>query len=354
MKAVIMAPLPPPAGGIASWAVRMQNAGLKNNWTVEIVDEKIIGRSVHGDKNKKNFFVEAKRCFTIWRKLKFALRDPESKVVHACTAATTTGMLRDIVSAWITHRRHRKYIIHFRCTVSNLISGGFKKKVFRILCSSSDMIFTLNKQSEEYIKKSTKTPVRLIPNFVGDEEYKNVQKQQYYASVRTVLYTGGVTEEKGCAEIIRAAAAFPDIRFRLVGNIRREISDMDIPSNVILTGVQPEYKIQEELRNADLFVFFTHMDSEGFANSLVEAMGAGLPCIVTDWAANSDMIENKGGIILPVHDVDGLIRAIVKLRDDRDLRERMGEWNISKVNASYSGSVVTGQYVDAYESLLRE
>ena len=353
MKVAILAPLPPPSGGIASWAVRMLNTKLKNNWTVSVIDEKLIGRSSHGDQNTKNYYIETKRCLKIWTSLWRTLNDRDVQVVHACTAATTTGMMRDLVSAWITKLKKRKYIIHFRCTIPNLIHGGMKERVFCALCNSSDLVMTLNRQSQEFVLRKTKTETQLVPNFVEDTVANQGANRVYKDSIKTILYTGGVTEEKGCAEIIEAAKQYPEINFRLVGNVRAEIEKLTIPPNVTLTGVQNKQYVQNELDNADAYIFFTHMDSEGFANSLVEAMGAGLPCIVTDWSANADMIENKGGVVLPIHDVDGLIKAITTIKDNLTLRQEMGQWNVKKVLKEYSESVVTSQYVDIYEKLIQ-
>ena len=70
-KVVLLAPTPPPIGGIAAWTVRMMNANLPNNWKVEVVDEKISGkREFFGDKTKINVKSEIKRCFGIWNGLK--------------------------------------------------------------------------------------------------------------------------------------------------------------------------------------------------------------------------------------------------------------------------------------------
>ena len=114
-KVVLLAPTPPPIGGIAAWTVRMMNATLPNDWQVEVVDEKIIGkREFFGDKTKHDIKSEIKRCHGIWSGLKKALKDKEAKVVHACIAANTMPVLREYISAWITKIKGRKFIIHFR------------------------------------------------------------------------------------------------------------------------------------------------------------------------------------------------------------------------------------------------
>ena len=348
MKVVLLAPLPPPSGGIASWTVRMLKAKL-TGWDVEVVDEKLIGRSNHGDKNKKNIFVELYRCFRIWNNLKKSLKDKEAKVVHACTAATYTGMLRDYISSRVAHRKKRKFVIHFRCTVPNLMVSERKLQMCKKLCDHSDAVIVLNQASLDFLSTKTKTKCVLIPNF-ADKPPVDFEKE-YSDKLETIVYTGGVTEEKGCAEIIEVAKKLPQYTFRLVGNARNEIQKLQKPENVILMGDRSKEEVYRELKAGDLYIFFSHMDSEGFSNSLVEAMSFGLPCIVSDWAANREMIENKGGAVLPIHDVEGLEKAILSF-DTKNAREEAGKWCKNKVLSSYSEEVVTTEYVRLYESLL--
>ena len=42
-KVVLLAPTPPPIGGIASWTNRMLMSKLPDGWQIGVVDEKIIG-----------------------------------------------------------------------------------------------------------------------------------------------------------------------------------------------------------------------------------------------------------------------------------------------------------------------
>ena len=52
MKVVLLAPTPPPAGGIAGWTERMVKTTLKNDWGVVVVDEKQIGNRELFSSNK--------------------------------------------------------------------------------------------------------------------------------------------------------------------------------------------------------------------------------------------------------------------------------------------------------------
>ena len=113
-KVVLLAPTPPPYGGIAGWTKRMMEANLKDDWNVLVVDEKVIGgRSVFGRESKKNLRTEIQRCFKIWRNLWKAHDDKNVLVVHSCIPSGTTSMMREYVCALITKLRKSQFIIHY-------------------------------------------------------------------------------------------------------------------------------------------------------------------------------------------------------------------------------------------------
>lgn len=349
-KVILLAPTPPPIGGIAAWTVRMMNATLPNDWKVEVVDEKIIGkREFFGDMTKHDIKSEIKRCHGIWSGLRKALKDKEAKVVHACIAANSMPVLREYISACITKIRGRKFIIHFRCTVPNIVGGRLNVIALKMLCNKADYVMLLNKQSEEYIKRITKTKTVVIPNFVDATEVDNAHEIR--EKIQRVLYVGGVIESKGCLDIIEVAKNFPDIEFKLIGNPEEAcVKAVEKVPNVILAGTMPHSEIIEEMKQADVFMFLTYFPGEGFSNSLAEAMAAGLPCIVTDWAANRDMIEDKGGVVVSVHGVEEAIGALSYMQSIQ-VRKTQSIANIEKVKTAYSDKTVQSLYVKCYESL---
>ena len=353
MKAILLAPLPPPAGGIAGWTVRMMNAELKNGWEISVVDEKVIGdRQVFGDKSKRNLFNEIKRCFKIWSNLKKELKDPSAKVVHSCIPSITSSMMREYVCALITKFYKRKFVIHFRCTVPNTTKGKLGVFMLKRLCNKSDLILSLNTQTNEYLSKITKTPYHLIPNFISKNEL--MERAVISSEIKTVLYVGGVIEEKGAYDILNVAKAFPDIEFRLVGKSESAVEEYAKNENIqnaVFTGPKDREEVKEELKNADVFMFLTYFRGEGFSNALCEAMAAGLPCIVSDWAANADMIGQDGGAVVKVKDIDATIRALKDMLP-QNVREKQSVANMEKVKKYYVDDVVIDQYVDAYENVL--
>lgn len=352
MKVVLLAPKPPPAGGIASWTVKMQNAKLKNGWNVDVVDEQLIGKRQNFGNTKKNLIDETKRSLIIWSNLWRFLKDKDVKVVHSNIPASTTAMLREYVCAIITKFRKRKFIIHYHCTLPNMVSSRIGVIVFRFLTNISDSAIVLNGPSVEFVTKHSKRPVALIPNFIEKNAVKNENTKVISPNINKIVYVGGVVKTKGCCEIIDVARKFPDIQFYMIGNPEQALVEIDKPSNIILCGEKTRREVDQELEEADVFMFVTYFPGEGFSVALLEAMAKGLPCIVSDWAANRDMIGEYGGIVVPPKDIEAMETAIKELEHDPVRREEQSNWNIRKVRDKYVDNLVTDLYVDSWEKVL--
>ena len=85
--------------------------------------------------------------------------------------------------------------------------------------------------------------------------------------------------------------------------------------------------------------------------ALLEAMNIGLPVIATDVGANSDMIENKGGILVSSKNSQQIVEAINALNPE-SIRERMSNWNQQKVKKYYTIDKVMKRLDDIYKELL--
>ncbi len=350
-KVVLLAPTPPPASGIASWTVRMLKCGLGDAWDIVIVDEKVIGKRDVFVNNKRNLIEETKRSFTIWKNLVKALKDPETQVVQSCIPPTTFAIIREYICMLLTKLYRKKYIVHFRSTLTNFVKKGINTFVFEQISKAADMVFVLNGPSAQMVEKVVGKKYKLIPNFIEMDAIE--QSHEINMEFKTALYVGGVTPQKGCDVIIEGAKEYPDITFRLVGAVSEAIKEMEVPSNVVLTGEKNSEEVKKEMENADVFLFLSRFKGEGFSNALVEAMAKGLPAIVTDWAANADMIiDAECGFVIDKCDPVLFVDAVNKIRDSK-LRKTMSMNCIKRAREEYSEEQVIKQYVNAYEELLK-
>lgn len=351
-KVLLISHYPPPAGGIATWTKRVLSIGLPDGWEIDHINLNTINGRDPFKNTKINFKDEYVRSTNIWRQEKnFLKTDPDIRVVHTCIPCSVFGMIRETVTAIIAKRYKKKFILHCRCTVSNVVDSSFKRVFWKILTHFCDGIMVLNSKSYEFAKKySPKCEVELIPNFVCKNELIDGSGKEISEHISNITYVGGVTPDKGCDTIIEAAKKLPNITFNLIGIVSEEIKTLEIPTNVILHGNHDNAYVKDALPKADLFLFLSRYWGEGFSNALVEAMAAGLPCIVTDWAANADMIEKDGGIVIPQKDPDALVEAILKL-DNANLRKIASDFNITKAKTAYIEDTVLKAYTDFYTKL---
>ena len=350
-KVILLAPTPPPIGGISMWTSRMLQATLKNGWQVGVVDEKLIGkREIFGNRTRRNLWHEVKRCLNIWSQLRKALADPDAVVVHSCIPANTLPILREYICARITKRHKRKFIVHFRCTVPNMVKSKINRLMLKKICDLSDCVMLLNQQSVDFVSPLTSTKIQLIPNFVDGAEIAD--QHPIREKLSRVLYVGGVIESKGCMDALELAKRFPDVEFRLVGRAEEKVTQAAAAlPNVSLPGVMNREQLKEEFSQADAFLFLSYFSGEGFSNALAEAMAAGLPCLVSDWAANKDMIEDQGGCVVPVRSPEEAAKALASMLPP-EIRRKQSAFNIEKIKTVYADKTVLDQYVDCYESLL--
>jgi glycosyltransferase involved in cell wall biosynthesis len=74
-------------------------------------------------------------------------------------------------------------------------------------------------------------------------------------------------------------------------------------------------------------VFVLPSRTEGMPNALLEAMGSGLPVVVSDGAPGPLELVEDGvtGLVVPVNDAVALASALARLARDASLRRRLGD-----------------------------
>lgn len=93
--------------------------------------------------------------------------------------------------------------------------------------------------------------------------------------------------------------------------------------------------------------------SEGFPNSLVEAMAAGNPVVATAVGGSVDAVLNEStGLLVPPGDVDALTGALERLVADRGLRRTFGEEALRRARQLYGATHVLSELETMYERLL--
>jgi phosphatidylinositol alpha 1,6-mannosyltransferase len=139
-----------------------------------------------------------------------------------------------------------------------------------------------------------------------------------------IIFVGRLANEKK-VDLLLEAARQPGVSVTIIGDgaLRPELEAQFAGTNTHFMG----YLYGEDLANAyasaDAF-FFTGV-SETFGQVVHEAMASGLPCVVPALGGVTDLVRDgvNGYTVQPER--ESFARAAVILRDDLDLRRRMGE-----------------------------
>ncbi|MFZ5857955.1 MAG: glycosyltransferase family 4 protein [Chloroflexota bacterium] len=180
------------------------------------------------------------------------------------------------------------------------------------------------------------------------------------AGKTVVMFMGRLSEQKSLPTLLNAFSAArkkcPALHLLLLGDgpsrseLEFQAEKLGITSNVTFAGSQRD--VRPYLEAADIFGLPSV--SEGISNALLEAMSAGLACVVTPVGGNADVLDNGAcGLLLPPRDESAWAASLAELGNDSLRRERLGAAARSRVRERYDFSVVGGQYESLYRELTR-
>jgi colanic acid/amylovoran biosynthesis glycosyltransferase len=180
-------------------------------------------------------------------------------------------------------------------------------------------------------------------------------------AVLQVLCIGTLLPRKGQGILLEAAAKVRAggraLRVDFVGDgpdrpaLESAAARLGISDSVTFHGSLNQDRVRECLKRADVFVLPSF--AEGVPVSLMEAMAMEIPCISTSVAGIPELIESGvQGILVPPADPDLLARAIERLLDDSELRQRLGRAGRRKIVESYNLSVNVKRLAGIFERRL--
>lgn len=193
-----------------------------------------------------------------------------------------------------------------------------------------------------------------IDRFAYTDTRAQKRKEEGIEEDEFVLFSvGELNENKNHETVIRALAQAgkTDIRYRVAGKGPKadELIALAGKLGVKLDLLGFRKDIPDLIGMADAFAFPSHR--EGLSKALMEAMAAGLPCVVSKIRGNVDLIDERGGYLCDSHDPSTFANAITALYADRDAGRAMGAYNTEKVK-KFSKQTVNDRMFELYRSIL--
>jgi glycosyltransferase involved in cell wall biosynthesis len=178
---------------------------------------------------------------------------------------------------------------------------------------------------------------------------------------RVVGYVGRLAPGKRVEDLIAAAALLraqhPDLALLLVG---------DGPLRGALESRVKELALGDVVRflghRADAAELMTRLDafwlasaSEGMSNSLMEAMAAGTPVVVSDIATNRDLVEDGvTGRVVPLGSPRAIADATALLWQDPASAAAMAAAAVARIRCDFGVAAMVARYASLYRELVGE
>jgi glycosyltransferase involved in cell wall biosynthesis len=227
----------------------------------------------------------------------------------------------------------------------------------KILVKYVNQIITVNEPLQDYFQRITDKAVTIIMNA------KNIQSRKYESpknNIFTLIYIGFIGKSRYLLELVEVAKNIDDIHCIIAGSgskkdyvdkVKKNCSKTD---NVDFIGIVPMEKVIQMTKEANVVICMFDPDDKnskiGLPNKVFESMITGRPIIVTNDVYLGKFVENENiGLSIP-YDKKCLEEAIIKLKNDRDFCEKLGQNALQAAIKEYNWDVQEKKLLNIYEA----
>jgi len=176
----------------------------------------------------------------------------------------------------------------------------------------------------------------------------------------TLFYGGALETDRGIHIMIEAAIHLGGVRLVLAGdgtlrNIVRKFSEQ--AQNITYLGMLPHKDLLEKMAAAHATLAFYEATNPNniyaASNKVFEAMMLGVPIITNEECVSSKIVaKHNCGLVVPYGDINALRSAISALKDNNELRRKLGENGRIAFARQYSWDAVELDFVRKYNDLV--
>ncbi|NEV62823.1 glycosyltransferase [Thiorhodococcus minor] len=177
-----------------------------------------------------------------------------------------------------------------------------------------------------------------------------------------VLTIGRLTYYKGHEYLIRAIAGLELSRLLIVGagelrpQLEALVRSQGLNERVRLLGYQPQDRLSALLETSDVVCLPSIERTEAFGLVQLEAMHFAKPVVVSDILGSGTgwvVRLAQNGLLAEPRNVDALRACLARLRDDRELRQRLGLTGTMALDRELGLDSIVQRVSEVYQRVLR-
>lgn len=367
-KVMMVGPWPPTKGGITTFMLNVVNSPLKQRYRfIPFTTSRPGKRNVKGD--NYGYFAMfrggIKRALqgiliTLWHVAIFPFvtvaRWPQVVQIHASDFQAFWEAAAYVMLARLLHRpvvlRIGGSFDHFW----NASGPGVRRAISRTV-GVADLLVVQSEYWRTYQRETVgrQGPITIVNNFVP-EALVFQRPARAPGPIRFLLYAGENPELKGAYLVFEAARALAargvPCRIRLMActePLKAEIAEKGHPVEVL--DFLPHDRVIAELRDSDVFLQIS--SSEGFPNTLLEAMASGCCAIVTPTGAVPEIVGEEGACAFTIsRDAEALAARMEQLARDPALVAAMAARAQARIAERFTERTVAAVLDEAYRAAM--
>lgn len=245
------------------------------------------------------------------------------------------------------------------------------KTIEKFLARSTDVIITINEQDYQQAKRfkmrNKNKTYKVSGVGINLEKYSDRKKTRklyekefnLLSGDRVCISMGDLIKRKNYGVAIRAIKECNDssIHYFICGDgpelqkLQKMSEDLGLWNQIHFLGYRDD--VDSLLSMSDLFLFTSYQ--EGLPRSLMEAMAAGLPCVVSDIRGNQDLIVNgEGGFLVEVDNSEEISAKLKEILNNQKLSNNMSDINLEKIKQFSLEKVIEEMRDIYYKELINE
>ncbi|MFN3527632.1 MAG: glycosyltransferase, partial [Candidatus Altarchaeaceae archaeon] len=172
-----------------------------------------------------------------------------------------------------------------------------------------------------------------------------------------ILHVGRISKKRNIDKIIYSAKKviekFPNAKFLIIGdgmemkNLENIVKNLNLENNVIFLGKIEQKFLPDYYKASDVFVTASTIDTQGLV--VLESLACGTPVIAANSRALPEIVnENVNGFLFDYKNVEELSEKIIKILENKKLREKFSENGI-KIAKEHDINKSVEKLIEIYE-----
>jgi glycosyltransferase involved in cell wall biosynthesis len=295
-----------------------------------------------------------KNCHRVARRIK-RIR-PDIVHAHYATGYGLWGTYQNsaplVVSVWgtdIADARRGKLLAKILC----------RRALRKAMAVTATSVFLLNETKA--FAQEVGEKIHHVPFGVVTEH--SVSPKEHHSGPVTVVFAKVYLDNYAPDLVLRSFAKAREtvtgMRLVMIGGgpkhnqLQNLAEKLAITDAVEINGWVPPHRAKQKIRDADIMVMPSFRESFGVA--ALEASYYGLPVIATEVGGVPEIVRHEEtGVLIQPGDGEALIRELIRLAEDRELRQKLGNEGHRFVSRSYSFADSVEKMEDIYRKVAQE